>query len=81
MVTLVTSSSVVTAATCVTIVTFIAKFTKIPYGYCGTLLASLLRLLKLPMFLMVSTVLFAAMVIRITTVTYVPRLHWLLRCV
>jgi len=63
MVTLVTSSTVAAVATFITIVTFITKFTKIPYGFCGTLLRSLLWLIKLPKFLMVSTVPFAAMVI------------------
>ena len=69
MVTLVTSSTVVAVATFVTIVTFITKFTKISQGYCGTLLRSLLWLINLPAFLMVSTVPFAAMVIVVTMVT------------
>lgn len=67
--------------TFINIVTLITKFTKFPYGYCGTLLPSLLWLIKLPTFIMVSTVPFGAMVIVVTMVTFVPWLLWLRRCV
>lgn len=80
MVTLVTSSTAVAVATFITIVSFITKFTEIPYGCCGTLLRSLLWLKKLPTFLIVSTVPFAVMVIVVTMVTFVPWLLWLRKC-
>ena len=69
MVTIVTSFSVVAVVTCITTVIFITKFSKIPYGYCGTLLPSLLWLIRLPSFLMVPTVRFAVMVV-VTMVTF-----------
>jgi hypothetical protein len=77
MVTLVTSSSVVAVAICITIDTFITKFTKIPHGYFGSMLPSLLWLITLPMFLMVSTAPFVVMVIVVTMVIFDPWLLWL----